>query len=173
MLYYVRRHAARGQQTGQGGFVTNPHTTRRHVFMAAAFLCAVVLLLCVFRVAVVHGDSMLPTYTNGQMVIVSTLGGSGRLRRGDVILVRVDNDVLIKRVSRLPGETLSAREARSFWRVLEFFEPTRQPGQPYRVPPGYVVVLGDNRAVSDDSRSFGPVPLKSILGRVIAAPASR
>ena len=37
------------------------------------------------------------------------------------------------------------------------------------MPPGYVVVLGDNLNASEDSRVFGPVALGDILGKVVAA----
>jgi signal peptidase I len=38
---------------------------------------------------------------------------------------------------------------------------------PYVVPEGKVYVLGDNRAQSEDSRYFGAVDLKSLLGKVV------
>ena len=41
------------------------------------------------------------------------------------------------------------------------------PAPPRIVPDGQIYVLGDNPPVSDDSRSFGPVPSDTLLGRVI------
>lgn len=144
---------------------------KRQLLIALVFLGFVTFLLTSFRIAVVHGDSMLPTYTNGQRVFV-TRWGAGSLKRGDVVLVAHGNDVLIKRVERLAGETLSMAEAVDYDDDIlnEFFEKTSDPRNPVRVPPGQLVVLGDNPAVSDDSRRFGPVLSKEVLGRVINAP---
>jgi signal peptidase I len=71
---------------------------------------------------------------------------SPRLRVGDVVALRAPGDERTVLVKRV--EAL--------------------------VPEG-VVVLGDNRAASTDSRGFGPVPRKAVLGRVIRryAPAER
>jgi signal peptidase I len=38
---------------------------------------------------------------------------------------------------------------------------------PYRVPPGEFYLLGDNRAISCDSRYWGPVKGSSIIGKVV------
>ncbi len=145
-----------------------PHK-RRHLLAAVSFVILLVFLLTEFRIAVVHGDSMLPTYKNGQMVLVNRLAGS-RLKHGDVVLVKSNAEVLIKRVYRLPGEVLSLRDAYRFRRAAEYFEPTHRSEAPLRVPDGRVVVLGDNSAVSDDSRSFGPIALGDIDGKIVNAP---
>jgi signal peptidase I len=43
------------------------------------------------------------------------------------------------------------------------------------VPPGQIYVMGDNRALSEDSRYIGTVPLSGVVGRVVAifAPIQR
>jgi signal peptidase I len=40
----------------------------------------------------------------------------------------------------------------------------------YIVPEGQVYVLGDNKDHSEDSRKFGPVPMKEIIGKVVVWP---
>ena len=37
--------------------------------------------------------------------------------------------------------------------------------KPIQVPPGHFFMMGDNRGESDDSRDWGPVPKKWIIGR--------
>lgn len=145
---------------------------RRQVLLAAAGVILLLFLLTEFRLVVVHGDSMLPTYRNGQTVLVNQLSIFGRRwKRGDVVLVRANNEVLIKRIYRLSGETMTIAESARFLGVKEFFEPTKDKNAPFKVPDGYVVVLGDNTAVSDDSRAFGPVKMSDVLGAVINGPS--
>jgi signal peptidase I len=51
-----------------------------------------------------------------------------------------------------------------------YVEPKRRDNQTYaprRVPADAYYVLGDNRAQSCDSRIFGPVPKKNVVGRVV------
>jgi signal peptidase I len=40
----------------------------------------------------------------------------------------------------------------------------------YTVPEGMIYVLGDNRAMSEDSRVFGPVDLSKVVGKVVIRP---
>src|SRR5437763_7947747 len=98
---------------------------RRQIVVSIVLVAVLALSLSVFRVAKVQGDSMLPTFKSGQMVLVQTRL-TGRLHRGDVVLVRHGDDILIKRVARLPGETLTAHEADDFDMGVadDFFEKT-------------------------------------------------
>jgi signal peptidase I len=83
---------------------------------------------------------------------------------------------LIKRVIGLPGEVVEGRGGRVYVDGRELLEPYLDPDLateafgPVTVPDGHVFVMGDNRLpnMSQDSRSFGPVPIDSIVGRAIA-----
>lgn len=87
-----------------------------------------------------------------------------------------DETELIKRVIGLPGETVEGHDGRVFVDGLRLHEPYLDPDlvtgdfPPTVVPDGHVFVMGDNRlpGMSQDSRSFGPVPIDSIVGRAVA-----
>ncbi len=84
-----------------------------------------------------------------------------------------DQTVLIKRVVGLPGDQVSASGGHVYVDGERLREPYLPRGTltstfgPLIVPPGDVWVMGDNRGDSLDSRSYGPVPESSIVGRAI------
>jgi signal peptidase I len=90
-------------------------------------------------------------------------------------VAQLDEIKFIKRVVGLPGDTIALRRGRVIRNgAVETLDikPCRSGNagcdfpQPITVPPGHYFVAGDNRAASDDSRYWGPVPLRAILGRV-------
>ena len=124
---------------------------------------------------------MEPTYQNGQVVLVRRFNRfSAPLRHNDVILIRKDKDVIIKRVYRLPGEEITDTFPNllaftNYNHLSEYYEQqtvyTKNGTVKHlRVPEGYIAILGDNLKVSEDSRIFGPVPIRDILGTVVRAP---
>jgi signal peptidase I len=87
------------------------------------------------------------------------------------------DDNFIKRVVALPGDRLSIRRGH----VIRNGRPEREPyirqcglgsecnfPQPITIPPGYYFMMGDNRGSSDDSRFWGPVPKRWIIGGAFA-----
>ena len=152
---------------------------RRQFFFVCLFLLVVTAYVSVFRQGVVSGDSMEPTYHNGQALLVLRRHSFSPLpQRGDVVVLKKDRDTIIKRVAYLPGDIITNQAVieKTFSNNLaDYYE--QQPAPEARlapvliVPAGYIVVLGDNREISYDSRSFGPVALKDVLGSVVAAPS--
>jgi signal peptidase I len=145
--------------------------------LICVFLALVIFFVTTFRMCVVKGRSMEPTYVNGQVVLVRRRTRfSAPLGRNDVVLLSKDRDVIIKRVYRLSGERLddylAAYTERN--RLTDYYEQSppagAKGGTRYTVQRGYLVVLGDNQQVSEDSRYFGPVPESDVLGTVVAAP---
>ncbi len=155
--------------------------TRRQTMFVVVFLCIVLLFVTSFRMGIVRGDSMEPTYQNGQVVLVKRFNRfSAPLHHNDVILIKKDRDVIIKRVYRLPGEEVTDAFPNllaftNYNRLADYYEQqivkTKEGSVTHlRVPDGYIAILGDNLKVSEDSRIFGPVPIRDILGTVVRAP---
>ena len=121
-------------------------------------------------------DSMDPTLRAGDSVLaakfVYRLAEPGR---GDVVLFRAPGDgaPTIKRVVGLPGDTVAVRDGVLFVNGEKKREGYVDYGLtdstflgPTGVPEGHVYLMGDNRANSLDSRSYGPVPEADLLGKV-------
>ena len=154
---------------------------RRQTTLLIVFVVLVTVFVTTFRMGVVRGASMEPTYRDGQVVLVRRRGPfSGRLRRNDVVLLQKDRDVIIKRIYRLPGEevdqaypnvlTTFTASGRGDYYEQSTIQTPAGPVTHYYVPEGYVLVLGDNLRVSEDGRVFGPAPIRDVLGTVVAAP---
>lgn len=161
-------------------------STRNAVEWVAVVVGAVVIALLVKTFLVqafrIPSESMDPTLVRGDRVLVNKL--SYRLHdvnRGDVVVFQrpeglpgtpEDPQDLIKRVIGLPGETVDARDGVVHIDGRPLEEPYLPAGtftanldRPVVVPDGHVLVLGDNRANSQDGRVFGPIPIDSIVGR--------
>lgn len=84
-----------------------------------------------------------------------------------------DQTVLIKRVIGLPGDRVSGFDGRIYIdgeQLAEPYVPARvftSTFGPVTVPAGEVWVMGDNRTDSEDSRVFGPIQIRTIVGRAI------
>lgn len=120
--------------------------------------------------------SMMPTLEPGDHVVVTPynpLWRDSAPQRGDVIVFRSSvgpDGYLIKRVVGLPGDTIEIRHGLVWINGRRLSEPylrTRSHDEmlPRVLPPGRYFVLGDARNNSDDSRSWGYLDRKMILGK--------
>jgi len=146
---------------------------------------------------IVDGASMDPTFSTGQFLIVDRLTYDfSKPKRGDVIVFKYPNDpsvYYIKRIVGLPGETVDIKDGKVF--IIEPSDPTQvytssstqassteialtetYVAQSHMTSdtlkttplgPTQYFVMGDNRAQSYDSRAWGPVDSKLIIGRPI------
>jgi signal peptidase I len=81
------------------------------------------------------------------------------------------DELLIKRVIGLPGDVVEIHDGH----VIVNGQPLNEPYvagstttgfyAPTTIPPLQIFVLGDNRGFSNDSRSFGTIPLEDVVGR--------
>ena len=128
-----------------------------------------------------QGASMLPAIKDGEPVRFERFdrGAKFEVRRGDIVLFLYPGDpskFYIKRLIALPTETVETRAGKVLIDGQELSEPYVDPqlnlGQttqpPLSVKEHYYYVLGDNRDHSSDSRAWGLVPEKNILGRALA-----
>ncbi len=130
---------------------------------------------------VVHGESMDPTFDSGQYLIVDELSYHiSNPKRGDVAILRYPQNpkiFFIKRVIGLPGETVSIDGStvtiynndypEGFVLDQSFVEFPASNKLEKKVGPDDYFVMGDNRAKSSDSRIWGTVPSKYMVGRAL------
>jgi signal peptidase I len=88
-------------------------------------------------------------------------------------MVQPDRDEYIKRVIGLPGETVEGHDGQVFVNGRALIEPylpegiTTEDFPAQQVAPGQLWVMGDNRGDSEDSRMFGPIERKKVVGRTV------
>jgi signal peptidase I len=124
----------------------------------------------------VESGSMVPTLCPGDRVLVDKRVGGAGLERGDLVVLTAPDDgrLVVKRVVGLPGDRVAIRDALLYVdgrRVSEPYVDHRRIDAlyygPVVVPGQAVLVMGDDRASSIDSRDYGAVPFAAVQGRVL------
>jgi signal peptidase I len=145
-----------------------------------SLIVVVILFTFCFRVVNVNGPSMLPTLKSNDRVVLSSC--FYKPRQGDVVVISHTQKLrepIIKRVIALENQRVDIDFEKGVVSVdgVPLDESayirngiTDQPTDfkfPLTVPAGHVFVLGDNRAVSNDSRfsDVGMVDVRNILGK--------
>ena len=156
------------------------------VEMFAIAACAILLIFTFFtRLTVVEGDSMDYTLQNGQRLLISDLFYTPKT--GDIVVIQSNElpgelagKAIVKRVIATEGETVVIK-----WDGVYVYDAEGNGGKldeldgslgytvvpctyaPYSITvgEGEVFVMGDNRPISLDSRAFGCVDARAIIGK--------
>ena len=160
-----------------------------------AFILAMFIRTFVVQAFKIPTGSMRPTLSEGDLILVNKFIYGAKVpftdlrlpavrqpKRGDVIVfIYPENPKkdFIKRLAAFPGETVEIRNGTLYINGQPLLEPLFSQRYYYNrgefgkeaekiaVPAGCFFVLGDNSASSQDSRYWGFLPKKNILGKAL------
>lgn len=134
-------------------------------FLVIAALLALTMRACVLETVRVSDDSMLPVFADDDVALVCKacyglrVPGSGAMllewkapAHGDLVVVAGAGDpptTLLRRITALPGETAKLED-----------------GSTVELKPGEYFLSAEKKEGTVDSRKIGPVPRRTIVGKV-------
>ncbi|WP_163971206.1 signal peptidase I [Oceanobacillus halotolerans] len=153
-----------------------------------AFGLAFIVRMFFFAPIVVDGPSMLPTLQDqDQMIVNKFIYQISEPNRFDIVVFHAsDQKDFIKRVIGLPGEHIAVEDnilyvdgneveepflndlkenRKSYQMLTNDFTLEQLPGNHQTIPEGHVLVLGDNRSNSTDSRALGVISIDQVVGK--------
>ena len=136
---------------------------------------AIIALIIIVRIYIitpvrVDGSSMDKTLNDGDILLLYKMT---KIDRFDIVVLdeEYDDEIIIKRIIGLPGETIEIKDNKIYINDIEMpddyaygdtsdYEKTTLADDEY-------FILGDNRLISKDSRYFGPVKKDEIMGEAV------
>jgi signal peptidase I len=145
--------------------------------LASAAVYATLIVTFGFQVARVEGQSMAPTLADQDRLIVNKLAYRlGDPQVGDIVMLYYPNNPeksFVKRVIAEEGDQVRIVDGKVYRNDVlmdDSFVPemyrSHDDWGPEVIPEGYYFVMGDHRNNSSDSRHWGFVPKKYIIGKV-------
>ena len=150
-------------------------TVKEILTYVAIILVVVLIRTFVFTFVAVDGRSMYDTLVDKDIMLLNKIN-KNNAKRDDIVVIKRNNDKLIKRLLALPGEKIKCVSG-VIYINNEVYDDKYAHGKTadfkeYVLGDDEYFVVGDNRAESFDSRAFGPVKKDSLVGttRIIVFP---
>ncbi|MBR8827097.1 MAG: signal peptidase I [Gomphosphaeria aponina SAG 52.96 = DSM 107014] len=151
--------------------------------IAIALVLALLLRAFVAEPRYIPSDSMLPTLAEGDRLVVEKVSYYFHSpAKGDIVVFAPPEQLqmqgyekdqaFIKRVVATSGDILAVNNGILYVnnQPIEedyILEPPNYLLPPVQVPPGYLLVMGDNRNNSNDSHIWGFLPEKNVIGHAV------
>jgi signal peptidase I len=153
------------------------------LIIVVAVLVSFLVRTFVFQTFYIPTASMNPTLWQGDRIVVDKLSVDfGTINIGDIVVFKAPSDVaklcsdpvtdLVKRVIGLPGDHLYSKgntiyvNGKPLDQKWSVYPAIGSPISPTTVPAGHYFMMGDNHALSCDSRTWGTVPRSDLIGKV-------
>lgn len=142
--------------------------------IGAALMVLVLLFTFLFGIFRNADDSMAPGFREGDLVMFYRLDKA--YTASDTLVVEYEGKKQVRRVVAVAGDTVDITEEGllingSLQEERRIYEDTKRYAQgidfPVTLKEGEVFLLGDSREHAEDSRIYGPVPVKDTLGKVM------
>lgn len=138
----------------------------------------VIIRTFIITPVIVSGGSMQPNLNDGELLLVRKIGyNSSTIKRFDIVVIKENEEEIIKRIIGLPGEHISYKNNKLYvndklveqkynFRDTEDFN-LEEICTCTSIPEGKYLVLGDNRPISKDSRQIGLIDEEYIVGKAV------
>lgn len=147
---------------------------RSLVFLLFGLVSLFLMFFQPYKLVVVVGPSMEPTYKSGQLLISKK---SSKYSVGDVAVIKTEEGLIIKRIIFVEGQIYYNRLNNQKKEIELIYGPVlydqlmrehkEYPIYSIKIPKNQYYVLGDNWNNSEDSRTFGTITKDQILYKVI------